>query len=73
MSGDREEEWEQMGAGRVRAIHEGIEDRSFLYGHEDPFDGGVPFVRIIPLRIDSLVEVFGIFVEVILGKRKGIY
>jgi hypothetical protein len=54
----------------VGAIHEGIEGRSVLCGHENPFGGWVPFVRIIPLRIDSLVEVLGTFVRVIFEKCK---
>jgi hypothetical protein len=63
MSADREEEWEQGSAGPVGVIHKRIEDRSFLFGHENPFDG-CP----IPLRIDSLVEPLTSFIEVILGK-----
>jgi hypothetical protein len=69
-SADWEEKWEQWRAGPVGAIHKRIEDRSFLCGHENPFDGWVPFVRIIPLRIDSLVEVLASVIEVILGKCK---
>lgn len=55
------------------AFDEGIEDRSVLCGHENPFGGWVPFVRIIPLRIDSLVDVLAAFVEVIPEKSKEIY
>jgi hypothetical protein len=57
MCADREEEWEQRAADPVGASHKRIEDRSVLCGHENPFDGWVSFIRIIPLRIDSLVEV----------------
>jgi hypothetical protein len=57
----------------VGAIHEGIEGRSVLCGHENPFGGWVPLVRIIPLRIDSLVEALVAFVKVIPEKSKDIY
>jgi hypothetical protein len=70
MSGDREEEWEQRNAGPVRAIHEAIEECCVLCGHENPFGGCAPIVRIIPLRIDSLVELLATFVELVLGKCK---
>ncbi len=70
MSADREEEWEQRSAAPVGAIHKRIEDRSVLWGHQNPLDGWAPFVRIVPLRIDSLVEILGTFVKVIFGKCK---
>jgi hypothetical protein len=50
--------------------HKGSEDRTFLCVHENPFEGWAPFVRIVPLRIDSLVEVSVTFVEVSLAKGK---
>jgi hypothetical protein len=51
--------------------HKMSEDRPFLCGHENPFEGWAPFVRIVPLRIDSLVEVLAPFIKVVLRKCKG--
>jgi hypothetical protein len=73
MSADQEEECVKWSNAPVGAIHEGIEECSVLCGHENPFDGWVPFLRIIPLRIDSLVEVLAAFVKVISEKSKPIY
>jgi hypothetical protein len=70
MSGDQEEECVQWSTAPAGAIHEGIEECSVLCGHENPFDGWVPFVRINPLRIDSLVEVLVALVKVISKNSK---
>jgi hypothetical protein len=70
LSADQEEESAQWGTAQVGATHEGIEGCYFLCGHENPFDGWVPFVRIIWLEVYSLDEVLAAFIEVILGKCK---
>ncbi len=70
MSGDQEEGCVQRSTAPVGVIHEGIEECSVLCGHENPFDGWVPFVWIIPLRINPLVEVLAAFIEVISKKSK---
>jgi hypothetical protein len=56
MAADREEEWEQRSAGPAVGISDLVGGLSVLCGHENPFDGWAPIFRIIPLRIDSLVE-----------------
>jgi hypothetical protein len=55
-----------------QAIHSQVKDLSVLCGHENPFDGWTLIIRIIPLRIDSMVGVLATFIKVVLRKCKGL-